>query len=96
MYPSQKPFLQDINDEVFEKRNIHIQMLRLDLIHPGISGNKWYKLKYNIETAVNKGYDTILTFGGAFSNHIHAASIAAHEAGLKSIGVIRACMVIFF
>jgi 1-aminocyclopropane-1-carboxylate deaminase/D-cysteine desulfhydrase-like pyridoxal-dependent ACC family enzyme len=87
--PQQKPFLQDITDIVFAEGGCHLSLLRLDVIHPGISGNKWFKLKYNLEEAVLKGHDTILTFGGAYSNHIHALSIAAAMAGLKSIGVIR-------
>jgi 1-aminocyclopropane-1-carboxylate deaminase/D-cysteine desulfhydrase-like pyridoxal-dependent ACC family enzyme len=87
--PYQKPFLQDIADPLFAKAGIQAILLRLDVIHPGISGNKWYKLKYNIEEAVAKQHNTILTFGGAYSNHIHAASIAASSAELKSIGVIR-------
>lgn len=64
-------------------------MLRLDLIHPQISGNKWFKLKYNLEEAKKQGIDTILTFGGAFSNHIHATAVACQQFGFKSIGVIR-------
>ncbi|NNF33712.1 MAG: 1-aminocyclopropane-1-carboxylate deaminase/D-cysteine desulfhydrase [Saprospiraceae bacterium] len=87
--PFQKPFLQDISNTVFAQSGCQVHLLRLDVIHPGISGNKWYKLKYNLEEAVSSGFDTILTFGGAYSNHIHASSIAAAKAGLKSIGVIR-------
>lgn len=72
-----------------EYNGYHIGVLRLDLIHPEISGNKWFKLKYNLEQAkkVNKG--TIMTFGGAFSNHIAATAVACELAGLKSIGIIR-------
>lgn len=68
---------------------IEVSVLRLDLIHPQISGNKWFKLKYNLEEAKKQGLDTILTFGGAFSNHIHAAAVACKEFGFKSIGIIR-------
>ncbi len=64
-------------------------VLRLDLIHPLISGNKWFKLKYNVEEARKQGCDTILTFGGAFSNHILATAVACKEFGFKSVGVIR-------
>ncbi|MBC7694131.1 MAG: 1-aminocyclopropane-1-carboxylate deaminase/D-cysteine desulfhydrase [Burkholderiales bacterium] len=67
----------------------HIGVLRLDLIHPEISGNKWFKLKYNLEQAVKENKNTIITFGGAFSNHIAATSIACKLAGLKSFGIIR-------
>ncbi len=61
----------------------------MDLVHPEVSGNKFFKLKYNLEEAVKSGYDTILTFGGAYSNHIYATAKAAEASGLKSIGIIR-------
>jgi 1-aminocyclopropane-1-carboxylate deaminase len=57
--------------------------------HPIVSGNKWYKLKYNVEMAQQKGLGLIITFGGAWSNHIHATAFYAKEQGLKSIGIIR-------
>lgn len=69
--------------------NISLYIKRDDLLHPLISGNKYRKLKYNIEYALLHGYSTLLTFGGAYSNHILAVAAAAHENGLKSIGVIR-------
>jgi 1-aminocyclopropane-1-carboxylate deaminase/D-cysteine desulfhydrase-like pyridoxal-dependent ACC family enzyme len=62
---------------------------RDDLIHDEISGNKWRKLKYNIEQAKFKGKGTLLTFGGAFSNHIAATAAAARIFDMQSIGVIR-------
>jgi len=69
--------------------NIEVYLQREDLIHPFISGNKYYKLKYNLEKAKEKNKETILTFGGAYSNHIHAVSAAAKSFGFKSIGIIR-------
>jgi 1-aminocyclopropane-1-carboxylate deaminase len=66
-----------------------ISMLRLDLLHPEISGNKWFKLMYNLQKARSSGKGTILTFGGAFSNHIAATAYACHAQGFKSIGIIR-------
>ncbi len=66
-----------------------IGVLRLDLLHPEISGNKWFKLKYNLEQAAKENKNTIITFGGAFSNHIAATAIACKLADLKSIGIIR-------
>lgn len=66
-----------------------IGVLRLDLLHPEISGNKWFKLKYNLEQATKENKNTIITFGGAFSNHIAATAVACKLAGLKSIGIIR-------
>lgn len=66
-----------------------IGILRLDLIHPEISGNKWFKLKYNLNQAKKENKNTIITFGGAFSNHIAATSSACKIANLNSIGIIR-------
>lgn len=66
-----------------------LSMLRLDLIDPEISGNKWFKLKLNLAKARELGKHTILTFGGAFSNHIAATAAACHRLGFQSIGVIR-------
>ncbi|ASZ11511.1 pyridoxal-phosphate dependent enzyme [Chitinophaga pendula] len=64
-------------------------MLRLDLLDPDISGNKWFKLRYNLELAAATAKSTILTFGGAYSNHIAATAVACRQAGMKSIGIIR-------
>lgn len=83
------PIIQKISSDFFSEKEIEVSVLRLDLIHPQISGNKWFKLKYNLEEAKKQGCDTILTFGGAFSNHIHATAAACKEFGFKSIGVIR-------
>jgi 1-aminocyclopropane-1-carboxylate deaminase len=83
------PIIQNINSALFTEKELVVEILRLDLIHPEVSGNKWFKLKYNLEEAKKKGVDTVLTFGGAFSNHIYATAAACKLAGLKSIGVIR-------
>jgi 1-aminocyclopropane-1-carboxylate deaminase len=83
------PPLQVINHPLLKKKNIHLQVLRLDLIHPYISGNKWFKLKHNLLEAKKQNHDTLLTFGGAFSNHIYAAATAGALFGFKTIGVIR-------
>ena len=66
-----------------------IYLKREDLIHPTISGNKWRKLKYNLVEAYESGFETLLTFGGAYSNHIHAVASACKIFDFKSIGVIR-------
>ncbi len=68
---------------------VHLDIKRLDLVHPQISGNKFFKLKYNLLVAKQQGLSSILTFGGAYSNHIAATAYAAHLFGLKSIGIIR-------
>ena len=66
-----------------------MDLLRLDVIHPIVSGNKFYKLRYYIELALEKGVSTVASFGGPYSNHIVALAFTAKEAGLKSIGYIR-------
>ncbi len=81
--------LQEVKYSRLNKRNITLYIKRDDLIHDEISGNKWRKLKLNIEQAKHKGHDTLLTFGGAHSNHIAATASAAALHGLKSIGIIR-------
>ncbi len=81
--------LQKIEAEFLNKKDIKLYVLREDLIHPEISGNKWRKLKYNIAEAKEKGVETVLTFGGAFSNHIAATAAAGNVFGIKTIGIIR-------
>lgn len=70
-------------------KQISLAILRLDKLDEIISGNKWFKLKYYVENAVNTSKTSIATFGGAWSNHIIATAYAAKEAGLRSIGIIR-------
>lgn len=66
-----------------------MKIKREDLIHPFVSGNKFRKLKYNLEEFLDKGYDTLVTFGGAFSNHIAATAFACKENRINCVGVIR-------
>jgi 1-aminocyclopropane-1-carboxylate deaminase len=65
-------------------------MLRLDKLHPIVSGNKWFKLRFYIEEAIQNSFDTIASFGGPYSNHLVALAFAAKESQLKSIGYVRA------
>lgn len=69
--------------------SISVQIKREDLIHPFVSGNKFRKLKYNLLQAKAENQKTLLTFGGAFSNHIAAVAFAGKERGFKTIGIIR-------
>lgn len=69
--------------------NISLFIKREDLIHPFVSGNKFRKLKYNLLQAKAGNKETVLTFGGAFSNHIAAVAYAGKEQGFKTIGIIR-------
>ena len=66
-----------------------IDILRLDQIHGTISGNKWFKLKYNLLEAENKKAASILSFGGAYSNHLHALAYAGRIFNIKTIGIVR-------
>lgn len=70
-------------------KGIELFIKREDLLHPEVSGNKFRKLKYNLLDALNTGCKTVLTFGGAYSNHIAATAAACRLLGLNSIGVIR-------
>tara|TARA_R110000764_G_scaffold79273_5_gene158013 strand:+ start:4422 stop:5327 length:906 start_codon:yes stop_codon:yes gene_type:complete len=80
---------QEVDLSILNKKQVSLVVKREDLIHPFISGNKYRKLKYNILDAKQKGLDTILTFGGAYSNHIAATAYAGNLFGIKTIGVIR-------
>lgn len=77
----------ELNHEMVE--GVRLLVKREDLNHPFVSGNKWWKLKYNLEEAQRAGHDTLLTFGGAYSNHLYATAAAALELGMKSIGIVR-------
>ena len=84
-----QPILQKLNAKLFDEHQLSVEVLRLDLLDPEISGNKWFKLKHNLQTAKDNNFKTILTFGGAFSNHIAATATACQLSGLKAIAVIR-------
>lgn len=72
-----------------ENPNCTLYIKREDLLHPYVSGNKFRKLYYNLQSAKEDNHSTLLTFGGAFSNHILAVAAAGNEQGMKTIGVIR-------
>jgi 1-aminocyclopropane-1-carboxylate deaminase len=71
------------------EKNVQVSVLRLDLVHPVISGNKWFKLRYYLDDAIHQGFSRIITFGGAWSNHILATAAACKLAGLHATGIIR-------
>lgn len=81
--------VQEVNDPNLKDSGIRLLIKRDDLIHEHISGNKWRKLKYNLREAAEQNHHTLLTFGGAYSNHIAATAFAAEKAGFSSIGIIR-------
>ena len=78
-----------ISSNFLHQKQVDIFIKRDDVIHPIISGNKWRKLKYNFQAASDEGFDKILSFGGVFSNHLHALSYACNYFGFGSIGVVR-------
>ena len=82
-----------VNQQVFlpqlDQKEIQLFIKREDQIHQQISGNKYRKLKYNLREAKEKGYKRLLTFGGAYSNHILATAVAGKISGFETIGIIR-------
>jgi len=83
------PPLQELSDSLLLEKKIRLFILREDLIHPHISGNKWRKLYYNIDAAKQNELNRLITFGGAYSNHIAATAAAGKEFGFKTLGFIR-------
>lgn len=72
-----------------KRSGVRLLIKREDLNHPTVSGNKWWKLKYNLDAVARTDHRTLITFGGAYSNHIYATAAAAAALHLKSIGIIR-------
>lgn len=81
--------VQEFVHPMLSAKGIRLLLKREDVNHPTVSGNKWWKLKWNLLEARRAGFQKILTFGGAYSNHIFATAAAAELMGLKSVGVIR-------
>ncbi|MDT0346808.1 1-aminocyclopropane-1-carboxylate deaminase/D-cysteine desulfhydrase [Streptomyces litchfieldiae] len=78
-----------VSDPDLARAGVELRLKRDDLIHPVVPGNKWRKLTPNLRAATGAGHTRLLTFGGAYSHHIHAVAAAAAAAGLASVGVIR-------
>lgn len=81
--------LQRLEHPLFNAHRVQVWIKRDDLNHPLIQGNKWHKLRLNIQQAKREQKTSLLSFGGAFSNHILALAAAANDQGLNSIGYIR-------
>ncbi len=81
--------IDPVESELTAGKNIKLHILRLDKLHPVISGNKWFKLKYYLADAADKGYTKIVTFGGPYSNHIAATAYAAKQLHFGATGIIR-------
>jgi 1-aminocyclopropane-1-carboxylate deaminase len=81
--------IEVLQDELFLQKKVSVSVLRLDKIHPVVSGNKLFKLHYFLQDAAASAHKTILTFGGTYSNHLVATAFACNTLGLKSIGIVR-------
>ena len=81
--------LQELTDPRLEAAGVRLLLKRDDLLHPTVPGNKWRKLLPNLAEARAAGHSTLLTFGGAYSNHLRATAAAGHAAGLRTVGVVR-------
>ncbi|WP_447039928.1 1-aminocyclopropane-1-carboxylate deaminase/D-cysteine desulfhydrase [Streptomyces sp. DSM 118878] len=81
--------LQRVEDDRFERHGVRLLLKRDDLIHPDLPGNKYRKLVLNLSAAADAGHDTLLTFGGAYSNHLRATAAAGRLLGFATIGVVR-------
>ena len=89
LYSTENSILQFVEDDLLKKYNVKLYIKRDDLIDSEVSGNKWRKLKYNIEQVKALKKNVLLTFGGAFSNHLLATASACSRSGIKSIGIVR-------
>ena len=86
------PVIEPVPAELLHIANhshVKADILRLDAIHPTVSGNKWYKLKHNILDADKLGFDHLLSFGGMHSNHLHALAAAGQYFGLRTTAIVR-------
>jgi len=81
--------LEQLTSNFLTKNDVQLFVKRDDLVHPMISGNKWRKLKHNIAAAKQQGKKQLITFGGAFSNHLIATAAAGKLLGFKTIGIVR-------
>ena len=78
-----------VNQKLPNLDGVQITIKREDLLHKTVSGNKFRKLKYNLNQATREGYNSLLTFGGPFSNHLAATAAAGRIKGFKTIGMTR-------
>jgi 1-aminocyclopropane-1-carboxylate deaminase len=89
MVPEREAPLQAVELPLLSRRGVSLSLKREDLCFPQLSGNKYRKLKYNLQAARDGGFETLLTFGGAFSNHLHATAAAGRQYGFATVGIVR-------
>ena len=87
--PLLTPHLDRVDCEFLRERDIAFDVLRLDCMHPQLHGNKWFKLKYNVQFIQENSIKTVLSFGGAWSNHLYALAAAGRHFGFRTIGIVR-------
>lgn len=84
-----EPTIEPVHCDLLRHAGVTLNVLRLDQCHPLLSGNKWYKLKYNLLAFQDQQDLPILSFGGAYSNHLYALAAAGQLLGMRTIGVVR-------
>jgi 1-aminocyclopropane-1-carboxylate deaminase/D-cysteine desulfhydrase-like pyridoxal-dependent ACC family enzyme len=89
LFDTSKATIEALHNDLFIKKQVAVSVLRLDKIHPVISGNKLFKLHYFLLEAIESRHKTILTFGGAYSNHLAATAHACNLLHLKNVGIVR-------
>ena len=89
LFDISKADIEELQDDLFLQKQVSVSVLRLDKIHPLVSGNKIFKLHYFLQEAISSQHKTILTFGGAHSNHLAATAFACKVLQLKCIGIVR-------
>ncbi|MFI8787036.1 1-aminocyclopropane-1-carboxylate deaminase/D-cysteine desulfhydrase [Streptomyces sp. NPDC055105] len=89
LHPRLPSPVEPVADDRFHRHGVRLLLKRDDLIHPDLPGNKWRKLAPNLAAATAGGHGTLLTFGGAYSNHLRATAAAGRLLGLRTIGVVR-------
>src|SRR5688572_27875490 len=81
--------VQELRNALLAEKQVTLLVRREDLLHPEISGNKWRNPKYNLLAAAENGFDTLMTFGGAYSNHVSYVAANGRQIGFKIIGLVR-------
>lgn len=81
--------ISKLESPLFNKSKVEVYLARLDKMHPVISGNKLFKLHFFLEESLRQDRKSILTFGGAYSNHLVATAFACQSLGIPSIGIVR-------
>ncbi len=84
-----KSIIEQVHHEILGKYEIQLLIKREDYLHPIISGNKWRKLKYPLLDALDKGFDHLISMGGAWSNHLYALAFIGNKLNIKTTGFIR-------